>query len=474
MPLLDAATVVLRGGLPGQPAAPRSAIDVILGTPPSDLGRLSPQDRAACVAALAWCLVQSGQASAAAELADRDGMPLLRRVAATAPADTQSACYAALAEAYLSIGRCRDSTDCARIALDYATESDDDAHRVRTLGLLAASLALNGEFAQADALRDRAEELGQAHDWPGMWPVVLAAVLIDSRRTDAEGLEATLASLRSGDSDGVVERVVLRIGLSSLHAVREEYGEMLTATERVTHGADRRNCPPFLLDQATALQCLALVQLGDPAGALRAVADRQSPPEHSVCFELLRAGIHLQLEEPRKALQVTEACVGNCPDHNVGTLPSVHLRRAVAHELLGQHDSADVEYSLSAHLAAGVGAVGPAFGLPLDVLEGLYFRLMRNEPEFGRLIAARIPADGSYSDPRPLSFVPPQLTEREAVLAGWLATDLTLARIADRLKVSINTVKTQTRTLYRKLEVSGRAEAVDSLEQAGFFVSPPG
>ncbi|WOQ16885.1 LuxR C-terminal-related transcriptional regulator [Raineyella sp. W15-4] len=474
MSVVEAATAVLRCGLPGQPAVPRSVIDVILGTPSGDLGRLRPQERAACVAALVWCLVQSGQAQAAADLADREGMPLLRRVAVTAPAQTQSACYAVLAEAYLSVGRCRDSTDCARIALDYATESGNDAHRFRTLGLLTASLVENGEFSAASDLLAVADDIGAGHDWGAeKWPLVLARVLINYRRGDPEGIQVALDSFEWSDSDDVVERAVSQIGLIWLHVAREEYRELLVVADKVVRGADRHCCPPFLRDQAVYMKALTLIHLGDPGAALRSLAGRRSQPEHPVCFELMLATVHLRLGEPRKALQVTEACVGNCPDHNLRTLPSVYFRRAVAYELLGHHDPADAEFSRAAHLAADLGGISPVLGLPVSAVERLYLRLMRDEPELGRLITARIPGTG-YPAPKALGFVPPQLTEREVVLAPLLATDLTLAGIADRLKVSINTVKTQTRTLYRKLEVSGRAEAVDSLEQAGFFVNPPG
>jgi LuxR family maltose regulon positive regulatory protein len=41
-----------------------------------------------------------------------------------------------------------------------------------------------------------------------------------------------------------------------------------------------------------------------------------------------------------------------------------------------------------------------------------------------------------------------------------LAQQLTLREVADRLHLSVNTVKTHARRIYRKLEVSGRAEAV--------------
>lgn len=65
----------------------------------------------------------------------------------------------------------------------------------------------------------------------------------------------------------------------------------------------------------------------------------------------------------------------------------------------------------------------------------------------------------------------PQLTEpltrRERVVLGELAEDVTLEEIATRLFVTRNTVKSQVRSVYRKIGVSTRAEAVAWAEAAG-------
>lgn len=52
------------------------------------------------------------------------------------------------------------------------------------------------------------------------------------------------------------------------------------------------------------------------------------------------------------------------------------------------------------------------------------------------------------------------LTRRERVVLGELAEDVTLEEIATRLFVTRNTVKSQVRSVYRKIGVSTRAEAV--------------
>ncbi len=69
-----------------------------------------------------------------------------------------------------------------------------------------------------------------------------------------------------------------------------------------------------------------------------------------------------------------------------------------------------------------------------------------------------------------LGFLPrfqprPQLTRAEGRVLGALQTATTTAEIAGLLGVSVNTVKTQLRRLYRKLGVSSRVEAIAAGER---------
>jgi len=59
------------------------------------------------------------------------------------------------------------------------------------------------------------------------------------------------------------------------------------------------------------------------------------------------------------------------------------------------------------------------------------------------------------------------LTGRELVVLDNLGVDITLEQIAAKLWVSRNTVKSQVRSLYRKIGVSTRVEAVAWAEASG-------
>jgi len=59
------------------------------------------------------------------------------------------------------------------------------------------------------------------------------------------------------------------------------------------------------------------------------------------------------------------------------------------------------------------------------------------------------------------------LTRRELVVLGHLSDDVTLEEIASALFVTRNTVKSQVRSLYRKIGVSSRADAVAWAQSVG-------
>lgn len=96
------------------------------------------------------------------------------------------------------------------------------------------------------------------------------------------------------------------------------------------------------------------------------------------------------------------------------------------------------------------------------------------EPDGQRL--SRALAQGEYQDvwAGAESLIPerrvPRLTRREiAVLQALALGGAPLAEIAALLHVSLNTVKSQLRTVYRKLEVDNRRDALAVAVHLGFL-----
>jgi LuxR family maltose regulon positive regulatory protein len=75
----------------------------------------------------------------------------------------------------------------------------------------------------------------------------------------------------------------------------------------------------------------------------------------------------------------------------------------------------------------------------------------------------------TVSQAKPVKGLPEQLTDREYMVLTYLPTRQSNAEIAERLGVSLNTVKTHLKHVYRKLDVVGRSDAVDAAERMHLF-----
>ena len=71
-------------------------------------------------------------------------------------------------------------------------------------------------------------------------------------------------------------------------------------------------------------------------------------------------------------------------------------------------------------------------------------------------IARRVVGSFEVRSPDPTD----SLTAREQDVLDWMATGLRDKEIADKLGVSVNTVRTHVRNIYEKLQVQGRVEAI--------------
>jgi LuxR family transcriptional regulator, transcriptional regulator of spore coat protein len=95
--------------------------------------------------------------------------------------------------------------------------------------------------------------------------------------------------------------------------------------------------------------------------------------------------------------------------------------------------------------------------------------MAQDQPALIRHEATVAPEDRNHPSPevnmsmvemREPEILGQSLTRRERVVLGELSEDVTLEEIAARLFVTRNTVKSQVRSVYRKIGVSTRAEAV--------------
>lgn len=469
--LRSAVASVLTDGLADQAAAPMSAFDVVLAaTRPRGV-----VDRGAYDAALARALARVGQAVVGLQVVERTAAGSLQQAAGRAAAATQSLCCSAVAEVYFLNGWLTEAASAARTALGYAEEAGDDAARVRALELAAACGGFSGAFDLAGRAMATVVELRAAHHWAApssSWPFALAELSLAVRRKDPLALRATCQALEVPAECDLIAAAVLGYGRALLWFAVKDYQRVSAVALTMSSGTDAKRSPPFLVNVGLGLGALAMSNLGEPANVLRLVGARASDPSHVVCFDLLRASAFLALDRPRDALAVTDGCLRDSNDHNLVSLASVLLRRALAFELLEQPREADSAFSRACHLAVEIGAVTATLGLPRDLLGRLLVRLSAADPAFGAELRLSMPGADHGTVPS-TAVLGARLTNREVELVLLLKRGLLFSEIASELVVSVNTVRTHAASLYRKLGVTSRTEAVAVLEDEAFFDVDP-
>jgi LuxR family transcriptional regulator, maltose regulon positive regulatory protein len=182
-------------------------------------------------------------------------------------------------------------------------------------------------------------------------------------------------------------------------------------------------------------------------GILGEVADR--PPED----RLIAAYAHLELGDAPRARRIIASLRGE----GMGPRQASHALRvdAAAAARLGNEIDAARSHREADRIARIAGLV-PA---------------VRHRPVPPSTVAQR--AIATERRPSPAGAGPSQqlsepITPRELVVLGMLR-DATNAEIADAMYVSVNTVKTHLKSLYRKLGVSSRDAAVDRAGALGLM-----
>lgn len=208
----------------------------------------------------------------------------------------------------------------------------------------------------------------------------------------------------------------------------------------------RRRTTSALLDADLDAADVAILRAQGRLDAAIGVVDRMADGPGS---RLLRAS----LEVAATGAVVTVGQLDDC-----GSWPASH--RIAADALSAVADpprlAAAVEEACGRGLVMPMVGHGPAFDLAL-----LRLPLRRLHPRLEQLLAT--PA----ASVAPLAHGPVEpLTPRERTVLALLPSHLTYEQIAERLSLSVNTVKSNLKSIYRKLSVASRSDAVDAARAA--------
>lgn len=343
-------------------------------------------------------------------------------------------------------------------------------------GVLALAQAGVGRLslarASAEAALETARRHGRSRSYESQWAWLALSITL----------------LYTGEGDGA-------------RAARSQCGEA---------GGDRIN--PFVAATAQILAARQSLSSGDLAGARRGTALAQAalarrPGMVTPLALLTSLRVDLALAEKDPAAAASALAEYDASPVGRGTSPASrpdavsngrarfllatghpeHVRPTVSH-LLDVVGAEAVQAWLSVaaaehrmrHDSLAIEAIGRA--LDLAVSEGAELFVLRQSPAVAPALrrhrdvvgahrelverALEI-ADGPASSPGPRPLV--ALTERELAVLSYLPTMGSNAEIASALSVSQNTVKQHLKSVYRKLSVSSRREAVRVARDAGLL-----
>ncbi|MFC5143001.1 LuxR C-terminal-related transcriptional regulator [Actinomycetospora rhizophila] len=337
----------------------------------------------------------------------------------------------------------------------------------------AAHLALlAGERGELDAAEHRAREVvatAAARGWTRA-PQVAAAYLALARTTiDRDELDDTdhwLTRLAEVEEVAPEPHVLLARSLA-LAAHHDAAGHREDALARLRAAGTQVGSwtPPRPLAESWLLgEADLLARAGHPDAA-RAVAERLGAPRTDG-GRVAAARLLLHLGD----VDGVEAALG---DTTASALPRVRagagVVAALAAERAGAPERAATVLEDALLTAAPSGLRRPFLAAPA-LVDVLHRRVDRGSgaAAFAVDLLERLtgrPAE--HGGPRPPLAEP--LTEREATMVRYLASTLSNPEIATELYVSVNTVKTHQRAVYRKLGASGRREAVRRARALGLL-----
>jgi LuxR family maltose regulon positive regulatory protein len=206
----------------------------------------------------------------------------------------------------------------------------------------------------------------------------------------------------------------------------------------------------------------ALIALGRVSEALEGIDDMRGLGRWGE-IELVKARLALAQGDARLGAELTlDALGGSMAIMLPATAIELRSLAAVAQHQCGDDDAALALLEEALAAAEPEGYLSPflAVGMPLRELTSRRIRAgTAHRALAGALADALDPhAPGHATSHGALVLEP--LSEREETVLRYLPTAMSKAEIASEMFVSVNTVKTHMKNIYRKLDVTDRAQAV--------------
>ncbi len=360
-------------------------------------------------------------------------------------------------------------------ALALATEHQHEQIALDCLAQLAFVNVLRGELTQAQERSTRAVELAERRGWregPAGACAQLAAAACAYHRGEFERGEGLLTGAAAA-ADTAETPVRMAVGLLqalTLAAAGQRSAargtlKLSAIRSELSNGAPAPGFLRLMLDDA---EPRVLMAAGEVEQARATLAGALEGAPDSAVLLARQASFELRDGEPELArASLARARVAEqTPYPHLAVLIEQWLLQALAERATGEHEAASEALDRALALAERE-PFRDAFLLNGPAVRELLELQARDGTAHPALLEVLL--DGVGQGPMSAGAPAEPLTEREQRILRYLPTMLTNAEIGAEVFVSLNTVKTHLRSIYRKLDANGRAEAVEKARRLGML-----
>jgi LuxR family transcriptional regulator, maltose regulon positive regulatory protein len=326
----------------------------------------------------------------------------------------------------------------------------------------AAADAREGRVEEARARAHTAIQLAERRGWTRLAHAAVAfstLAAVHLWRGDLDAAEPLAA--RAAETLEHAMEPLLRPAVAQVRArLLLLRGEPLTALDVLIAANAGESLSPFLSVTAGLLEAELWIGLGEPARARRRLAEVDAGEASDAAIGLAR--LELASGDPGGALRAVATFLA---DEREPMLPFSRTEAwaidAIARDAVHDEDGAlrALERALDLAEPRGYAGILARYGAPVRSL--LRRRVKRGTAH--RALAAQLLSTmdrGSASDRAASPSLLEPLSDRELAVLRFLPTMMSNAEIASEMFVSVNTVKTHLRHVYRKLDVADRRDCI--------------
>jgi LuxR family maltose regulon positive regulatory protein len=345
-------------------------------------------------------------------------------------------------------------------------------------GHLALLEAVRGRLGRANRLGREAAGVAGRRGWSANAPAAageLALAWVAWCRDDLAGASAAVARAARAARAGGDRPIVLAVALADARLAacgsREDAADGLARLRAALADLAGWRLPRLLADAARAAEASLLLAAGDEAGAV-GLLDGADAGARPLAERVVLGRLRLARRDPAAAAAMLAPRNGpQGPAPQPATAIEAWLLDAVARRRMADHAAAAGSLERALALAAPEGyprlfveGGAPVRALLADHLHHGTAHRQLAEALLERLLShttGPLAADGGE---RPAPMVE-SLSEREHVVLRYLPSMLSAGEIAAELYVSVNTVKSHIKSIYRKLDANRRWDAVRRARQ---------